>query len=405
MVAVLTNIFGVANLELAEDVVQDTLIQALNTWKIKGVPDKPEAWLFRVAKNKAIDQIRKNKHSQSFDFTDNERQLLNSEYTINSSLENYWKEELIEDQQLKMMYICCSPEISPESQIALILKTLCGFSTPEIAKAFLTSEDTISKRLYRAKNFFREHKTKFELPEKEKLQERTSKVLNAIYLLFNEGYNSSSSKNLIRTDLIHNALMLGKLITDNKITVNYEGRALVALMCFHTAREDSRLSPEGNIILLEQQNRALWNKELINLGVQYLNRASAGESISSYHIEAAIAFQHCKALSFEETNWQDILKLYDLLYQSNKSPIVAFNRLVPFHQIHGAESTLKELDKIKELDSYYLYHSFRAQLLKKMGDTKKAIGAYQIALKLTDSEAEQNMIIQSIVNYEKEKNA
>lgn len=392
MVAVLTNIFGVANLALAEDVVQDTLIQALNTWKIKGIPDKPEAWLFRVAKNKAIDQIRKNKHTENFDFTENERQLLNSEYTINNSLENYWKEDLIDDQQLKMMYICCSPEISPESQIALILKTLCGFSTPEIAKAFLSSEDTISKRLYRAKNFFREHKTKFELPEKEKLQERTSKVLNAIYLLFNEGYNSSSNKNLIRKDLIHNALMLGKLITDSPITANQEGLALVALMCFHAAREESRLSPDGNIILLEHQNRTLWNQELINLAVQYLNKASAGENISSYHLEAAIAFEHCKAQSMAETNWKHILMLYNLLYQANKSPIVALNRVVAFSQIYGPKEALKELAKIKELGNYYLYHSFKGQLFKETGESQKALNAYKKALKLTNSDAEQNII-------------
>mgnify|MGYP005985342743 CR=1 FL=1 len=392
MVSILTNIFGAANLTLAEDVVQDTLIQALNTWKLKGIPEKPEAWLFRVAKNKAIDQIRKNKHTESFDFTDNKRQLLNSEYTLNVSLENYWKEELIEDQQLKMMYICCSPEISPESQIALILKTLCGFSTPEIAKAFLTSDDTISKRLYRAKNYFREHKTKFELPASEELKERTLKVLNAIYLLFNEGYNSSNSKDLIRKDLIHNAIMLGKLINDNELTRSHEGQALLALMCFHTAREDSRLNPEGNIILLEQQDRSLWNKDLINLGIQYLNMASKGDSISSYHIEAAIAYEHCRAVNFKETNWQSILTLYDLLYQSNKSPIVAFNRVIPFYQIHGAEKALKELAKIKELDKYYLYHSFKAQLLKEMGKSDKALTSYEKALLLTDSEVEKAVI-------------
>ncbi len=187
MVAVLTKIFGTENLETAEDVVQQTFIDAINIWKLKGFPDNPSAWLFRVAKNKAIDVIRRNKYSVHFDFNSDEKKLLTSEYTIATTMENFWKEELVKDDLLRMMFTCCHPQISQQNQVTLILKTLCGFSIAEIAKAFLTSEDTISKRLYRTKEFFREQKLKFIIPSVSELKNRTNAVLSSIYLLFNEG--------------------------------------------------------------------------------------------------------------------------------------------------------------------------------------------------------------------------
>ncbi|MEP6597063.1 MAG: sigma-70 family RNA polymerase sigma factor, partial [Ginsengibacter sp.] len=208
MVSVLTRIFGTENLETAEDVVQQTFIDAISVWKLKGVPENPSAWLFRVAKNKAIDIIRRNKHSVQYDFSDNERVLLTSEYTLATTMENLWKEEFIKDDLLRMMFACCHPGISQENQITLILKTLCGFSTAEIAKTFLTSEDTVSKRLYRTKEFFRENKIKLIIPSVDELRSRTNAVLNSIYLLFNEGYNSTHGEQLIRNDLIEEAMML-----------------------------------------------------------------------------------------------------------------------------------------------------------------------------------------------------
>lgn len=250
MVAVLTKIFGTENLGTAEDVVQDTLLQAMNTWKLKGVPDNPTGWLYRVAKNKAIDIIRRNKHSLQFDFSDNEKILLTSEYTLASTMENFWKEDFIKDDLLRMMFACCHPGISKENQITLMLKTLCGFSTMGIAKAFLTGEDTVSKRLYRTKEFFRKEKIKFTLPSGDEIQERTDAVLNTIYLIFNEGYNSTNSEELIRTDVIAEAILLCKLLTENELTQQPEVFALMALMCFHSSRSESRLTPAGEIILL-----------------------------------------------------------------------------------------------------------------------------------------------------------
>jgi RNA polymerase sigma factor (sigma-70 family) len=255
MVSVLTKIFGTENLETAEDVVQQTFVDALKVWAIKGVPDNPSAWLFRVAKNKAIDVVRKNKHSVQYDFNDSERVLLKSEYTLATTMENLWKEELVTDDMLRMMFACCHPDIAIESQITLILKTLCGFSITEISKAFLTSEETVSKRLYRTKEFFRHQKTKLEIPHESDLKNRTASVLNSIYLLFNEGYNSTNAEQVIRQDLIDEAMLLCNLLSENKHTQIPETYALMALMCFHSARSESRLTPEGEIILLAQQDR------------------------------------------------------------------------------------------------------------------------------------------------------
>ena len=215
MTAVLAKIFGTANLQTAEDVVQETLLSALNTWKLKGIPDNPSAWLFRVAKNKAIDIIRRNKHSVQYDFSDGEKKLLTSEYTVSAAMNDLWNEELIKDDLLSMMFACCHPQISEENQITLILKTLCSFSTAEIASAFLTSEETISKRLYRTKEFFRQNKIELKIPSASEIKSKTNAVLNAIYLLFNEGYNSATSETLIRKDVIEEAMMLCKLLTEN----------------------------------------------------------------------------------------------------------------------------------------------------------------------------------------------
>jgi RNA polymerase sigma factor (sigma-70 family) len=395
MVAVLTKIFGTENLKTAEDVVQQTFIDAINVWKLKGVPDNPSGWLFRVAKNKAIDIIRRNKYSVQYDFTGDERMLLTSEYTLATTMENFWKEELIKDDLLRMMFACCHPGISPDNQITLILKTLCGFSTAEIAKAFLTSEDTISKRLYRTKEFFREQKVKLALPSVDELKSRTNAVLNSIYLLFNEGYNSTHARQLIRDDLIEESMMLCKLLTENKHTQLPEVFALMALICFHSARNESRLTAEGEIILLPYQDRSKWNFDLIALGNEYMDKAASGNEISSYHLEAAIAFEHCTAYSFSQTNWKRILELYELLCKVSASPISALNKIVALMQVHGAKKALEALEHIsdrKKLESFYLYHSLLGEIHSRLKHPVEAKKSFETAIKLTQSEAEKKML-------------
>lgn len=401
MVSVLTKIFGTENLETAEDVVQQTFIDAISVWKLKGIPDNPSAWLFRVAKNKAIDIIRRNKHSIQYDFTDNERILLTSEYTMASTMNNLWKEELIKDDLLRMMFACCHPEISEEGRITLILKTLCGFSTAEIARAFLTSEDTISKRLYRTKEFFRKNKIPFVIPSIHELKSRTATVLNAIYLLFNEGYNSTHSEQLIRNDLIEEAMMLCKLLEENNHTQLPEVFALIALICFHSARSRSRLTPEGEIILLPNQDRSKWNSDLIALGNYYMNRAANGDEISTYHLEAAIAYEHCSAASFEKTNWKKILEWYDLLCKMSPSPVSRLNQVVAIMQVYGPVKALETLNHIpekKKLEAFYLYHSLIGEIYSRLHNSTQAQLSFETAIHLTQSETEKKMLRNKISN-------
>lgn len=401
MVSVLTKIFGTENLETAEDVVQQTFIDAISIWKLKGIPDNPSAWLFRVAKNKAIDIIRRNKHSLQYDFSDNERKLLTSEYTLATTMETLWKDEIVKDDLLRMMFACCHPEISEENQITLILKTLCGFSTAEIAKSFLTSEDTVSKRLYRTKEFFREKKIKLAIPSTEELKSRTDAVLNSIYLLFNEGYNSTNAEQLIREDLIDEAMMLCKLLTENQHTQLPEVFALMALMCFHAARSESRLTSEGEIILLPYQDRSKWNFDLIFLGSEYLNKAAFGNELSTYHIEAAIAFEHCKAESFSKTNWQKILELYELLCRISSSPVTELNKAVAVMEVHGAAEALASLENIsdkKKMETFYLYHSLLGEIHSRLHHSVEAKKYFENAARLTQSDAEKKILKEKIIS-------
>jgi RNA polymerase sigma factor (sigma-70 family) len=395
MVSVLTKIFGIENLQTAEDVVQQTFVAAIENWTNKGIPDSPTDWLFLVARNRAIDIIRKNKHSVSYDFSDDERVLLTSEYTLTTTMEHLWKEELIKDDMLRMMFACCQPGISIENQITLILKTLCAFSTAEIAKTLLTSEDTISKRLYRTKEYFRENKIKLEIPTVAELKSRTNAVLNSIYLLFNEGYNSSQAEFVIRKDLMTEAMMLCRLLADNYHTQLPEVFALMALMCFHSARNNSRLTREGEIILLQYQDRHKWDHEMIELGNCYMSKAATGNEISPYHLEAAIAFEHCIAKDFTETNWERILELYTWLCNLSPSPISELNKVVAVMQVHGADAALEALRQIpdrRRLEKFYLYHSLLGEIHTNLRHFSEAKNHFETAMELTQSESERKIL-------------
>jgi RNA polymerase sigma-70 factor (ECF subfamily) len=398
MVAVLTRIFGSKNIQLAEDVVQDTLLTALEQWKIKGIPDDPTAWIFIVAKNKALNLIKRNKNTISFGDSENQA-LLQSGYTLESTFRQLAEEDLIRDDQLRMMYACCHPDISSENQVTFILKTLCGFSTAEIAKAFLTSEETISKRLYRTKEFFRNHDIELKIPSVQQLKTRTASVLGAIYLLFNEGYSSTNSQDLIRKDLISEAMLLCKLLTENIQTRLPEVFALMALMCFHAARSESRLSLEGEIILLPQQDRDNWDNSLIEKGSEYLDLAASGEEISSYHLEAAIAYEHCKAESFEKTDWKKILEYYNWLSQLSPSLVTDLNKTVAILYTFGPDHALSELEIInssRKLDNYYLLDSLYGEIYCRLQHFEKAKFHFQKAIDLTQSDTEKKMLIKKM---------
>jgi len=393
MVAVLTRLFGFRNIEQAEDIVQDTILKALQTWRYGKIPDNPSAWLYRAAKNNAIDLIRRQK--LKFKIENEISFLLKSEYTLAPAINELFTDGEIKDSQLRMMFACCHPEISEENQITLILKTLCGFSTSEIAKAFLTNEEAVSKRLYRTKEFFRENKTDFIIPSIDEIKNRTAAVLKTIYLLFNEGYNSTHSEELIKKELIDEAIMLCKLLTENKHTQLPEVFALMALMHFHASRNESRLTAEGKIILLPDQDRGKWNYAMISEGNRYMNNSAFGDEISSYHLEAAIAFEHCTAESFKDINWERILGYYTSLCKISPSPITELNRIIALMQVKGAEIALEALENIqdkKKLESYYLYHSLFGEIQSKLNNSIKAKAYFETAINLTQSEAEKKML-------------
>jgi RNA polymerase sigma-70 factor (ECF subfamily) len=323
---VLTRIFGTGNLEMAEDVVQDTLLKALEQWKISGIPNNPQAWLFTVARNKALDVLRKERlHTR---FSKDISPLLQSEYSLEPTLKELFSENEIKDDLLRMMFACCHPELPPESQVAIILKTLCGFSIEEIATGFITNAETIHKRLYRAKEQFRRGNIRFEIPSQDQLLGRIENVLTSLYLLFNEGYHSASYEKVIRKDLITEATRLCFLLTENEKTNLSSVQALLALMLFHSARLESRVDKEDHILLLEDQDRSLWDAELISAGTVYFESAMNDDGMSWYHLQAAIAFQHVTASSFQTTDWHTILRLYDLLCQRYPSPVAYLNRAI-----------------------------------------------------------------------------
>jgi RNA polymerase sigma factor (sigma-70 family) len=398
MVSVLSRLLGLQNLEAAHDLVQDTLLQAMTTWGFNGVPDNPAAWLYRVAKNKAIDFLRREKRFK--EITPQYSYLLQSEYSLASTVNNLFLENEIQDSQLRMIFACTHPAIAEESQIALTLKTLCGLSTSEIAKAFLTSEETISKRIYRAKEKIKVEKIELAVPQGEELPGRLSVVLKSLYLLFNEGYNSSHPDKLIRDDLCEEAMRLTYLLTAHRLTNLPKTNALLSLMCFQASRLDARLDDKGNIILLKYQDRSKWHKSLIDRGISYLEIAAESADISAFLVEAAIASLHASASTFAQTDWRSIYHLYELLYQLQPAPIVALNKAIASSYAISNEKALEQLLEIKGLENYYLYHTSIGEIYFELSEKQKAKDHYQKALHLTSSRPEQLLLISKINNCE-----
>jgi len=389
MVSYLTKIFGLNNLALAEDVVQDTLCRAMETWKFRGLPDNPSAWLMRVARNRAIDIIRREQRFRTF--TPDLTYFVKLQESLLPDGEKLAFENEIKDDQLRMMFACCSPAISADVQVTLILKTLCGFGVEEIASALLVSADTIEKRLSRAKKVFQASGALEEVESIPELQSRLQAIYDSIYLLFNEGYNGSQSEMMVREDLCYEALRLALLLCDHPAGKSPKTYALVALMSFHAARLKGRMDAEGCLILLEAQDRSLWNKELIGRGFQYLDLSAQDGEISEYHIEAGIASIHCMAETYEQTNWREILKLYDLLFKVKPTPIVALNRAIAVGQAFGPEKGLVALNAIEDLEKlkdYPFYPAALGEFHRLVGRDKEAGVFFGKALELARNPSE-----------------
>ena len=396
MIAVLSRLLGLQNIEIAQDLVQDTLLQAMSTWGYKSIPDNPSAWLYRVAKNKAIDFLRREKKFK--EVSPQYNYLLQSEYTLASTVNNLFLENETQDSQLRMMFACCHPSIQEESQIALTLKTLCGLSVNEISKAFLTTEETIAKRIYRAKEKIKAEKIELEVPQNDELSTRVDTVLKSLYLLFNEGYKSSNPDKLIREDLCEEAMRLCFLLTQHSLTALPRTKALLALMCFQASRFDSRLDDKNNIILLKHQDRSKWNRSLMSKGFELMEESTEPFEVSSYHLEAAIASQHAVARSFEQTNWKSIYHLYEMLYQLQPNPIVAMNKAIASSYAISKQNALKELQQIKGLEDHHLYYVSIGEMYFDLENKPEAKKFFEKALELTSSGYEQQLLINKISN-------
>ena len=396
MISVLSKLLGLQNIEAAQDIVQDALVQAMHTWSYKGLPDNPSAWLYRVAKNKAIDYLRRERKFK--EISPQYGYLLQSEYTLTPTVTKFFLEEEIQDSQLRMIFACCHPSIAPESQIALALKVLCGLSVGEIARAFLTNEETIAKRIYRAKEKIKSEKIELELPVIKELPERLEGVLRSLYLLFNEGYNSSHPDHLIRDELCEESIRLAFLLTLNPITNQPRTKALLSLMCFQASRLQARLDDKGSIILLKHQDRTKWYRPLMEKGFAYLDDAFANNGVqtSNYHLEAVIASLHAAAPSFETTDWKTIYSLYETLYRLYPNPVVALNKAIAASYAIDKETALSQMLIIKDLDQYYLYHTCLGEIYYEMNKKEEAKKYFQQALSLTTSKQEQELLMDKL---------
>ena len=388
LVSVLTRIFGIERLDFAEDVVQETLAKALRTWPYYGVPANPAAWLTQAAKNLALDLIRREKL-----FRDKEAQIITSIENWSSSSEDSPQfDNELKDGRLRLIFACCHPDVPQESQTALALKTLCGFSPAEIAKAFLTTEAAIAKRLTRAKQRIKELAIPFEIPAGEDLAPRLDAVLQTVYLLFNEGYKASSGDSLIRQDLCDEAIRLATLIADHPVTNSPRAHALLALMLLNAARLPARIDDNGNILRLQDQDRSRWRPDLITRGMMHLGQSATGHDLTEYHLQAGIAACHCTAPDYDSTDWPRILALYDQLLQIDPSPVVALNRAVALANVEGTKAAREYITSIKQraaLDSYHLYHAVLGEFEFQLQNLEAAAEHFRRATELTELKSEQ----------------
>jgi RNA polymerase sigma-70 factor (ECF subfamily) len=390
LVAGLTRIFGPAHLNLAEDAVQEALIAALNTWPYRGVPDNPKAWLWKVARNRALDHLRRNAI-----FAAIEPKV--SDWI--ASLQTPDETMPLADEELCLIVLCCDPQLPEEARVSLTLKSVCGFSVEEIARAFLARPEAIAQRLVRAKARIKELGAAFEMPTRSALVTRIPSVLRTIYLLFNEGYLTSGGDSSMRHDMCTEALRLARFVAGSATTTTPQAHALTALLSFQHARNAARTAADGFIVLLEHQDRRLWDHPLIADGFAHLNRAKDGPLLTALHLEAGIASVHARALSWAETNWSELLQYYDLLMIVAPSPVVALNRAVVVAMIEGAAAALTGIESLTEdssMQRYLPYHLTVGDLRLKLGERGRARDAYERALGLPASEPEYRLIAEKM---------
>jgi RNA polymerase sigma-70 factor (ECF subfamily) len=400
MVSRLTRILGASRLALAEDAVQYAMLQALQLWPYQGVPEYPQAWLAKVAYHRTLDVLKSERKLRFYD-DENEVQL-------RSQIEDLQSDETpaslrfsqeVADEQLALIFMCCHPGLPHSASVALTLKMVCGFGVEEIARAFLTTETAITQRLVRAKRMIREEAMRCEVPDPGQLDERLGAVLEVLYLLFTEGYAATAGDRLVKNDLCADAIRLGKLLAENSPTSQPECHALLALMLFQAARLPARTDALGDLLLLEEQDRSLWDKPMIHLGLLHLEQAARGDHISTYHLQAEIAAMHSTTEQSTQTNWENILELYDLLWEKLPTPVVLINRAVAIAQVKGPASGLKALKAIPidaQLERYPFLHAAEGEFHRQLGNFAQAEISFLKAQEFARTEPQQRFLLRKL---------
>ncbi|HVF70595.1 MAG TPA: sigma-70 family RNA polymerase sigma factor [Chthoniobacterales bacterium] len=401
IVSSLAAAFGLGRLELIEDALGEALLKAMRHWSYGNVPPNPAAWLMTVARNRILDVLRRDTRFRA------------KEIEIAAAAEPGRRPDApmpdeLRDDQLRLMFACCHPQLPPEGRIGLTLKSLCGFSVSEIARAFLSTPEAIAKRLARARATLREARVAFEIPAEAELSSRLDSVLHVLYLLFNEGYSASQGDDLIRLELCAEAIRLATLLTGNAATATPKTHALLALFFLQASRLPARSSGAGEILLLPTQDRSRWDKTMIAKGLLHLDLAATGEEASSFHLQAGIAAAHCSAATYEATDWPGIVALYDLLLQIDPSPIVELNRAIAVAKVHGPSAGLAAVESIrnqKGLDRYHLFYAVRAQFYRTLDRPTEAKRDYRRALELTLIPAEREFLERQLRGLWRDKEA
>jgi RNA polymerase sigma factor (sigma-70 family) len=393
MVAALTRAFGLHNLALAEDVVQDAFCRALEVWKLRGVPENPSAWLMKTAKNRALDVLRRERTARTF--APDLGRLLQTEWTVANAVEEIFDPIGIPDDQLRMMFSCCHPRLPETAQVMLILQLVGGFGVREVASAFVSTNAAVEKRLTRAKKTLSESGVLFDIADAADFEQRLPAVQRALYLIFSEGYHGASARAVVRADLCREAIRLTRLLAEHPLGDSPSTRALCALMYLDAARLPARLDASGDLSSLFDQDRSRWDGGMIASGREWLERSAIGSELSRYHIEAAIASVHAAAPRFEETDWQAIVSLYDTLMSIAPSPVVALNRAIAIAQLSGPAYGLEAIDAINDRDRllrYPFYHAARGELEHRRGKAAVAREHFAAARALARNPVEQRFL-------------
>jgi len=401
MIATLTRIFGVHNLALAEDVVQDAFCRALEVWKFRGLPENPSAWLMAAAKNRALDVLRRERTARTF--APELGRLLESEWTFVPVVEELFGANAIKDDQLRMMFSCCHPRLPEEAQVALVLHILCGFSVSEIAGAFVSGDAVIEKRISRAKKVLAGSKRLFDISGADDFSRRLPAVHRALYLLFNEGYHGASAESAVRAELCHEAMRLTALLLEHPLAATPATHALAALMFLHAARLPARVDASGNLSSLFDQDRSRWDSRLAAEGQRLLDLSATGPELTEYHVEAAIASVHAMADRAEDTDWRKIVSLYDTLMTIRPSPVVALNRAIAIAQHEGPERGLEEIRAVANSDrlaTYPFFHAALGEFECQSGRLEIARQHFRSALALARNPMERQFLEQRIAACE-----